>query len=159
MDDYSYSSTETIGLNGQTTIKAKTAIGYNQLAGVMVWEMTNDIPYTNSKSLHLAIIQKMKELCPSGNGNTTDINEISAAVSNIYYNSQSNEVRVSIERAGSVKVSVANLLGQEVFASDLGTIAIGNYGISIDKAKINGGIYIVSVSLNNESVSAKIYVE
>ena len=27
VDDYSYSSTETIGLNGQTTIKAKTAIG------------------------------------------------------------------------------------------------------------------------------------
>ena len=151
--------TETIGLNGQTTIKAKTAIGYTDLKGVMVWEMTNDLPYTNAKSLHLAIIQKMKELCPSGTGNTTSIHDITGPVAISYYSSESSQVRVSIAKQGRVKVSLTTLLGQEVLARDLGSVSAGDYGVAIDKTVFKSGVYIVTVSVDEQQVNSKIYIE
>jgi len=151
-------TSETIGLNGITTIKSKVDIGYNNL-GVMVWEMTNDLPYTNPKSLHLAIAQEMKKLCPSGSGNPTGINEISNTVSSIYYNSQLNQINISITQQGKVKASMINLLGQELFSSNLGSVSAGDYNVGLGNVNLKSGVYIVSVTVNDETISSKIYVE
>lgn len=151
-------TSETIGLNGTATIKDKTAIGYGK-GGVMVWEMTQDLAYTHAKSLHLAMITKMKELCPNGHGNTTGINEVSSSVSNLHYNALLNQLEFAVTTTGKATITLSNMLGQNVFSKTIESSSAGIYNVSLSGVDLSNGIYVANVMIGNDSASAKIYVQ
>ncbi len=150
-------TSETIGLNGMTTIKAKTNIGYTQLSGTMVWEMTGDVQYTNPKSLHKAMMAEMLKLCPTGHGNNpVSVMERDGNGTKVFYNAWNHRLEISLNTQEQTMIRLSNLLGQEVFSENLGVINTAS--VSLDKVHLEEGIYLVSVYRHDQQSTFRVFI-
>ena len=80
--------------------------------------------------------------------------EAAATTFNVYPNPVEDVAWVDLSLAGNeeVRLDVVNLIGQKVFAQDLGTMSAGNTRLPLDLAGLESGIYLVTLTAG-DSVS------
>ena len=80
--------------------------------------------------------------------------EAAATTFNVYPNPVEDVAWVDLSLAGNeeVRLDVVNLIGQKVFAQDLGTMSAGNSRLPLDLAGLESGIYLVTLTAG-DSVS------
>ncbi len=85
-----------------------------------------------------------------------------AEIKSIYPNPASTTANVTfnLSQASRVSIVLYNLLGTEVYRSDLGEIEKGTWNSKIDTHNLTSGIYLCALFVNNQKVqSVKIIVE
>ncbi|MCK9612117.1 MAG: T9SS type A sorting domain-containing protein [Bacteroidales bacterium] len=80
---------------------------------------------------------------------------------NIYPNPSSDytNINLNLEKSSDVKVTVTNLVGQEVISKTYGKLINGNHTLSMNIKSLNSGIYFFTVEAANERITKKIIVE
>jgi hypothetical protein len=80
---------------------------------------------------------------------------------NVYPNPATDHVYVDLSLSNSekVQVSVVNLLGQQVYSNNYGTLNNGAQSLKINTGNLNSGIYFVSIQAGDNKVTRKIVVE
>jgi thiol-disulfide isomerase/thioredoxin len=67
-------------------------------------------------------------------------------------------VQFAVSNASEVTLNVMNMLGQTVYASDLGTVLGGEHRTEIDFSALEGGMYLVNLTANGETQTLKVTV-
>ena len=71
----------------------------------------------------------------------------------------STNIKVNLDKASTVSISVVNLIGQEVYRADKGTLSAGNHIFTIEGSDFTSGIYFYTVKAGTRSVTNKMIVE
>jgi hypothetical protein len=67
-------------------------------------------------------------------------------------------VQFAVANASEVTLNVLNMLGQTVFANDLGTVLGGEHRTEIDFSSLDSGMYLVNLTTNGETQTIKVTV-
>jgi hypothetical protein len=67
--------------------------------------------------------------------------------------------KVAIDKAATIVVEVANIMGQKVMILDKGVVNAGAQIFTIDCSSLNSGVYFYTVKINSESYTHKMIVE
>lgn len=67
-------------------------------------------------------------------------------------------VDFSLKNEASVKISVTDLSGKEIYASNLGSKAASNHSVSINTANFANGVYVVNFITNNGVATEKLVI-
>lgn len=89
------------------------------------------------------------------------VESIAAEVAfNVYPNPVNDvaNVQFAVANASEVTLNVLNMLGQTVFANDLGTVLGGEHRTEIDFSSLEGGMYLVYLTTNGETQTMKVTV-
>jgi GH18 family chitinase len=139
-----------IYLNGRTTMKkkAKWAID-NEYGGIMIWELSCDVPTTHPNSLLNALAEQFYE---STKGMSIPIAAKNAkfAKNEISFSIRSRTLKITLENANPSKVIITDSKGRVLFSQSNGTKEIL---ISMAKKYFAAGIYTVTVSQDNTAKS------
>jgi hypothetical protein len=68
-------------------------------------------------------------------------------------------LRVNLDNAANVVISIFNLMGQEVMTINKGVMKPGTHEITIDAASFSGGVYFYTVTTGAKQFSHKMIVE
>jgi len=68
-------------------------------------------------------------------------------------------VKVNLTESANVKISVSNMLGQNVLALDKGFVAAGAQQFTLNASQFNSGVYFVTVQINAEKHTQKVIVK
>jgi hypothetical protein len=95
---------------------------------------------------------------PTGTGNAVTNG---SQVGTMYPNPVKDNIRipVSLVRAADVTVDIATLTGQQVLHVDMGTMTGGANLLKISTGSLSSGFYLVSIKIDNETVTRKMMVE
>lgn len=82
------------------------------------------------------------------------------AITSLYPNPTKDQttIALNLKQAGVVKVSVLNLIGQEVASVNAGNLSAGSQNVSLNLSTLNPGVYFVNVNVNGQSTTQKITV-
>jgi hypothetical protein len=90
------------------------------------------------------------------------INENNTASDLFIYPNPANEyfhVDFNLSRSENVRVCIDNIMGQQVFEKDFGTLNSGKQTLHINAVNFNSGIYFMTVGAGENKVTRKIVVE
>jgi hypothetical protein len=73
--------------------------------------------------------------------------------------SKQTTIRVSLNKPGNLSLEVSSILGQKILQIDKGSVAAGDYQFILNSEMFNSGIYLYTVTSNNESITKKLIVE
>lgn len=68
-------------------------------------------------------------------------------------------IGVNLRRATSLKLEIANLMGQNVKTIDVGFVMSGMNNIELDASMLKPGLYFYTVKAGNASITRKMIVE
>lgn len=82
------------------------------------------------------------------------------AITSLYPNPTKDQttIALNLKQAGVVKVSVLNLIGQEVTSVNAGNLGTGSQNVTLNLSALNPGVYFVNVNVNGQSTTQKITV-
>lgn len=82
------------------------------------------------------------------------------SISSIFPNPASNSTTVNfdLKKSGVVKMSIVNIVGQEVSRVDAGMLAAGNNSVSLDLNTLKAGVYFVNITIDGISTTKKLTV-
>ena len=92
---------------------------------------------------------------------TVSVENLEAQVSfNVFPNPVNDvaNVQFAVSNASEVTLNVMNMLGQTVYADDLGTVLGGEHRTEIDFSALEGGMYLVNLTANGETQTLKVTV-
>jgi len=143
-----------IYLNGQTTLKnkAKWAIdsGYG---GIMIWEVTGDVPTNHPRSLLAALAEQFEE-------STKDLTTISrkqAAIKNTFSLSIQNRVlKIALSNSNLADIKIFDSKGKVLYRDSKNAKEIS---INLNKKQFSNGIYFLQVAQNGSVKSAKFLIK
>jgi hypothetical protein len=69
------------------------------------------------------------------------------------------QIRVTLNKPGTLSLTVNSILGQKIMAIDKGLVATGDYQFTLNRDSFNPGVYLYTVKFNNEVCTKKIIVE
>jgi hypothetical protein len=98
---------------------------------------------------------------PISNFNTLGMQEISEGVYfEMYPNPTSNNTNLAfkLEKDQNVTVSVYNMLGEQVYTNNEGTMTGGTHNITINTSALQSGVYFVRFNTNNASTTQKLII-
>ncbi len=68
-------------------------------------------------------------------------------------------IKVTLAEASNVSVEITNMVGQSVSVVNKGRLATGSYGINLNVANLNSGIYFYTVTVGTQKVTKKMIVK
>lgn len=82
------------------------------------------------------------------------------AISSIFPNpaSSSTTINFNLKKPGVVKISMVNIIGQEVSSINAGSLVAGNNTVSLDVNTLNAGVYFVNVTVDGVTTTKKLTV-
>jgi hypothetical protein len=82
------------------------------------------------------------------------------SISKVFPNPARNTVEIDFDvtKSSDVKVSIVNLVGQEVLSNNFGKVNAGKYNLPMNISNLNPGIYVVTVEAGNASTSQKLVI-
>ncbi|MBU2912898.1 glycosyl hydrolase family 18 protein [Reichenbachiella agariperforans] len=137
---------DNIYYNGQPTIRAKSELALEQAGGVMIWEITQDVSYSDERSLlrtiHEVIEPVHQEILSTGLG---------VEVDSIYPN-PTYDFLVLPELGADDTVTIVTLQGAHVWSGMADTER------QIDVRSLSSGIYLVRIE-NNQRVKSLRFIK
>lgn len=98
----------------------------------------------------------------SGNASINDIKNSTFAMTNVYPNPASvNGTAVAgfnMKQAGNVKITLVNIVGQEVKSLINKSYASGEHAVEFDLSGLNAGVYFVNMTVNGVSETRKLTI-
>lgn len=81
-------------------------------------------------------------------------------ISSIFPNPASSAATVNfnLKKSGIVKISMLNVIGQEVSSINAGNLVAGNNSVSLDVNTLNAGVYFVNITVDGVSTTKKLIV-
>jgi hypothetical protein len=81
-------------------------------------------------------------------------------ISSLYPNpaNGSTNVNFDLKKSGNVKISIVNIVGQEVRGVDAGFLAAGNNTLALDLNSLNAGVYFVNINVDGVTSTKKLTV-
>jgi len=125
-----------------------TVENYNNLAVIVFAQ--NNADKTVLQSTWATLLTGVTEIEKPGNGITALFPNPASNLANVSYQLTENR---------NVKLSIVNVLGEEVYAANEGEKAPGNYDLEINTSSLSNGIYFVNLTLGNNTHTSKISIE
>lgn len=72
--------------------------------------------------------------------------------------SENLSVHFNLRESVSVRISISNLLGQEVFSSEEGSIYAGNFEKAIDVSGLREGLYFLNIKMDDTITTSKLVI-
>lgn len=97
----------------------------------------------------------------SGTAGISNIRENNFSVSQNTPNPFNGETNftISLNRAGNVTFRVTNVIGQEVYFKNLGTMNSGSQNVSFNSNGLSRGVYFYSVIVDGQSITKRMVIE
>lgn len=123
----------------------------------------NSTPATLSKIMYAAVDKNKvlnDELIVLRHVSIDEINN-SLSVSEAYPNPTNGDswIDVALEESAQVRLSITNLMGQEVSTQNLGELKAGSNRVALGTTGLSQGVYIYNVTLGNATLTGRVVVE
>ncbi len=127
---------------------SSTVENFNNLA-VVIFAQEN-VSHTVLQSAWATLLTSVTSVEKPGNGITALFPNPTSTSANLSY---------QLTESRNVKVSILNTLGQEVYSSNEGEKAPGNYDLEISTIELPTGLYFVNLTLGDHTHTSKLSVQ
>jgi GH18 family chitinase len=141
-----------IYFNGRDLLKKKAKWTIeNNYGGMMVWELSNDVPTSHQHSLLNALAEQFYESAkniPS----PISAKHIKTTINGSWFSLRNNTLKISLPSANSSEITITDVRGRIVFTR---TVNAKEVLVSLDEKRFANGVYLLNVETKDNN--GKVY--